>query len=155
MREHEEAHAREADRERKRRQLDRPRKLDSMPLERGNTLVVLSRPRVVAAESDCMNCKPQINFVVGYSWLGVCFLSVTGTYRVPCVSYESLQISSPTDQRGHNTTLPYCFGVFPQSHYFDSLPTDRRTHHSPFFYIYHPSLRCLSTTNCNGFREWR
>jgi hypothetical protein len=70
MREHEEAHAREADRERKRRRLDRPRKLDSMPLERGNTLVVLSRHRVVAAESDCMNCKPRINFIVSYSWLG-------------------------------------------------------------------------------------
>jgi hypothetical protein len=32
------------------RGLDRPKKLDPMPLVRGNTLVVLSRPRVVAAE---------------------------------------------------------------------------------------------------------
>jgi hypothetical protein len=40
------------------RGLDRPRKLDPMPLGRGNTLVVLSVPKVVAAESDCMNCKP-------------------------------------------------------------------------------------------------
>jgi hypothetical protein len=46
------------------RGLDGPWKLDPMPLGIGNTLVVLMRPRVVEAESDCMNCKPQINFVV-------------------------------------------------------------------------------------------
>jgi hypothetical protein len=46
------------------RGLDGPWKLDPMPLGIGNTLVVLMRPRVVEAESDCMNCKSQINFVV-------------------------------------------------------------------------------------------
>jgi hypothetical protein len=48
MREREEAHAREADRERKRGRAHGLRKLDPVPLGRGNALIVLSRSREVA-----------------------------------------------------------------------------------------------------------
>jgi hypothetical protein len=137
------------------RGLDGPRKLDPMPLGRGNTLVVLSRSRVVAAESDCMNCKPQINFVVSWSRLGVCFLSVTGTYRYrvfPMSHYKfSLpRIKGPTTLQYH--TARVCFLRVTTSILF---PQIEGPHHSPFFYIYHPSLQCLSTTNRDGFQEWR
>jgi hypothetical protein len=46
------------------RGLDRPRKLGQMPSGRGNTLVVLSRPRVLDVELDFINCRPQIYFIV-------------------------------------------------------------------------------------------